>query len=128
MSQNIPTGKQQFIDINGKPLVGGKVYNYAVGTSTLLDTYQDTALTIPNTNPVVLDSRGQCVMYGSSPYRQVLTDSTGVTIWDQIIPVLSAGSVIFIGPDGTTRSVQDLSSKTISGASLVGYRDRKSVV
>lgn len=85
MSQNIPTGKQQFFDINGNPLVGGKVFNYLVSTTTPKNTYQDLAQTIPNTNPVILDARGQCVMFGTGNYRQVLQDSTGVQIWDQVI-------------------------------------------
>lgn len=85
MSQNVPTGKQQFFDINGKPLVGGMVYNYVVSTNTLLTTYQDSALTIPNTNPVILDARGQCSMYATGNIRQVLQDATGVQIWDQVV-------------------------------------------
>jgi len=94
MSQNIPMGKQQFFDINGKPLVGGKVFNYVVGTTTPLTTYQDSGLTVPNTNPVILDARGQCSMYGNGNYRQILQDSTGVQIWDQVILDAAANIVI----------------------------------
>lgn len=96
MSQNIPTGKQQFFDINGNPLVGGKVFNYVVSTTTPKTTYQDAALTIPNTNPIILDARGQCSMYGTGNYRQVLQDATGVQIWDQVI-IDSAAAIVFPG-------------------------------
>ncbi len=78
----LPNARQQFIDINGKPLTGGYVYFYVVGTLIPKDTWQDSAQTLLNTNPVVLDSRGQAVIYGSGNYRQVLQDSRGNTIWD----------------------------------------------
>lgn len=85
MTQLIPNGKQQFVDINGRPLVGGKVYFYSVGTSTPKNTYQDVGETILNTNPVIIDARGQASIYGSGRYRQVVRDVFGVTIWDQVI-------------------------------------------
>lgn len=93
MTQLLPNGKQQFLDINGKPLVGGKVYHYTVSTLTPKATYQDIGQTIPNTNPVILDARGQAAIYGTGNYRQVLTDATDVQIWDQVIPDAS-GSLI----------------------------------
>lgn len=86
MTQLIPNGKQQFVDLNGRPLVGGKVYFYSVGTSTPKNTYQDIGETILNTNPVILDARGQASIYGTGNYRQVVRDLFGVQIWDQTIP------------------------------------------
>lgn len=93
MTQLLPNGKQQFVDINGKPLVGGKVYHYTVATLTPKATYQDIAQSIPNTNPVILDSRGQAGIYGTGNYRQVLTDALDVQIWDQVVPD-SGGALI----------------------------------
>ncbi len=80
----LPNAKQTFFDINGKPLVAGTVYFYQVGTLVPKDTWQDPAQTLLNTNPVVLDSRGQAIIYGSGTYRQVLKDSRGNTIWDEV--------------------------------------------
>lgn len=85
MTQLIPNGKQQFVDINGRPLVGGKVYFYSVGTSTPKDTYQDAAETVLNTNPITLNARGQASIYGTGNYRQVLRDIFGNLIWDQVV-------------------------------------------
>ncbi len=78
----LPNAKQMFSDINGNPLVAGLVYFYQPSTLIPKDTWQDSAQTLLNTNPVVLDSRGQATIYGSGTYRQVLTDSRGNTIWD----------------------------------------------
>ena len=53
-----PTPKAQFLMADGTPLVGGKVYTYAAGTTTPQATYTDAGGGTPNENPVVLDSRG----------------------------------------------------------------------
>ena len=49
----------QFFDDNGVPLVGGKLYSYAAGTSTLLATYTTSAGTVANTNPIILNAAGR---------------------------------------------------------------------
>ncbi len=79
----MPNGKNQFIDINGDPLVGGTVTFYEPGTLVLKDTWQDDAQSILNTNPIVLDSRGQAIIYGYGIYRQRVKDSLGNLIWDE---------------------------------------------
>jgi hypothetical protein len=45
--------------INGVPAVGAKLFTYAAGSSTKQTTYTDEAGTIPQTNPIILDSRGE---------------------------------------------------------------------
>ena len=49
----------QFFDDNGSPLVGGKLYSYAAGTTTLLATYTTSAGTVANTNPIILNAGGR---------------------------------------------------------------------
>ena len=83
-ASQLPNGKQQFIDINGFPLVGGFVYFYVPGTLVPKNTWQNAAQTILNTNPIVLDSRGQALIYGSGTYRQVVEDSLENLIWDEL--------------------------------------------
>ena len=80
----IPNGRSQFIDANGRPLAGGKIYHYTPGTSSPKDTYQDLAATILNTNPVALDPSGEATILGIGAYRQVVLDSAGNQIWDQV--------------------------------------------
>lgn len=87
MNLALPPGKIQFLDANGKPLSGGKVYHYIPATSTPKDTFQDSAGTILNTNPVILDSSGEAVIMGGGTYRQVLTDRLGNQVWDQVTVV-----------------------------------------
>lgn len=78
----VPNGKQQFIDINGAPLVGGTVGMFVPNTLTPATTWEDSGQTIPNDNPIVLDSRGQCIIYGTGSYRQILSDVNANLIWD----------------------------------------------
>ena len=53
-----PLALQKFFDNNGAPLVGGQLFTYIAGTTTKIATYKDQAGT-PNTNPIVLDYRGE---------------------------------------------------------------------
>lgn len=80
----LPLGKSQFLDANGRPLAGGKIYHYIPATTTPKDTWQDGAGTILNTNPVTLDAAGEAVILGTGSYRQILTDSLGNLQWDQV--------------------------------------------
>lgn len=82
MASLIPPGKVQFLDADGKPLAGASVDFYVPSTTNRKDTYQDAAQTTLNTNPVILDSAGEAVIYGTGAYRQVVTDAAGNLIWD----------------------------------------------
>ena len=87
----LPPGKQTFVDINGDPLVAGKVWHYIPSTSTLKDTWQDEDQGSLNTNPVILDARGQAIIWGDGLYRQKLTDADDNLIWDQETGFLGGG-------------------------------------
>lgn len=80
-----PVAKQQFLDNNGRPCAGCKLYSYAAGTTTPLATYSDAGLTIPNQNPITLDSAGRApaLYLSSAAYKFVLQTPAGVTIWTQ---------------------------------------------
>ena len=109
MAALTPVPKIQFFAANGEPLVGGKLYSYAAGTTTPLVTYTDQAATSANTNPVILDSRGEAsVWLGTGPYKLRLTTATDVDIWT-VDDIYSEGA----------QSMQELLSA--SGSSLVGF-------
>jgi hypothetical protein len=54
-----PLPIQKFFDNNGEPLVGGLLYTYVAGTTTKIATYTDSTGGSVNTNPIVLDYRGE---------------------------------------------------------------------
>jgi hypothetical protein len=58
-----PLPIQKFFANNGRPLVGGKLFTYAAGTTTKIATYTDSGGGTPNTNPIVLDFRGECRLW-----------------------------------------------------------------
>jgi len=90
MASLTPSPKMQFFDANGNPLVGGKLYTYSAGTTSPLATYTDSSGTSANTNPIILDSRGEAnVWLGVGSYKMVLRDSVDALIWtvDNILGV-----------------------------------------
>ena len=77
-----PSPKMQFFTAAGVPLVGGKLFTYASGTTVPLATYTTSAATTENANPVILDSRGEAnVWFGPSRYTLLLKDSLDNLIW-----------------------------------------------
>ena len=80
----LPPAMQQFTDSNGVPLAGGAIYLYVPGTTTAKTSWKDTTELVPNTQPIVLDSAGRAIIWGSGLYREVLLDVNGNTIWDQL--------------------------------------------
>ena len=91
-------GEVQFCDANGAPYAAGTVWFYVPGTTTPKATYQDVNGLVPNTNPVVLDAAGRARIWGTGQYRQVLEDSSGTLIWDQIVATANTIS----GPGSST--------------------------
>jgi hypothetical protein len=77
-----PLPKMQFFSTAGVPLVGGKLYTYAAGTTTPLATYTSQSGATANTNPIILDSRGEAnVWLSSAAYKLKLTTPADVEIW-----------------------------------------------
>lgn len=106
-----PQPKAQFFDASGNPLVGGKVFTYAAGTTTPLETYTSELADNPNTNPVILDSRGECNLWFStaSSYKVILKDANDVLQW----------TVDNISTYGTLAS-QNSNNVAITGGTITG--------
>jgi hypothetical protein len=104
----------QFLDNNGDPLSGGKIFTYVAGTTTPQATFTSRTGLIANTNPIILDSAGRTPEQIWSTegllYKYVVTNANDVLIrnWDNI-----GGSVV------ASDLAQDLAAP--SGSSLVGY-------
>jgi microcystin-dependent protein len=94
-----PVGNgQQFFDNSGNILSGGLIYQYQAGSSTPLATYTTVNGTIPNSNPIILNSAGRCDneiwMQTGYSYKFILQTSTGVTLQtlDNLYPILQSAS------------------------------------
>jgi len=95
-----PAPKTAFVNAAGEPLVGGRLYTYIAGTTTLQTTYTDSTAATANTNPVILDSRGEAnVWLGGAIYKFVLKDATDALIWsvDNISAPTAAVSPVLSG-------------------------------
>jgi len=93
-----PTAKAQFIDAAGIPLAGGFLYTYEAGTTTPQATYTDSTAATANSNPIILDSRGEAnIWLSSANYKFKLTDANGTEIWtvDNIAAPSTALSPVF---------------------------------
>lgn len=93
---------QHFDDNSGAPLSGGLLFAYAAGTLTKLDTYTDSTGGTTNTDPITLNSRGECNcwMQAGLAYKFILsppgdTDPPTNPIWtvDNILGNASVPSV-----------------------------------
>lgn len=83
MASLSPTPKLQFFGSDGLPLVGGKLYTYAAGTTTPLASYTDHTGVTANTNPVILDSTGSAGVWlpETTSYKYVLKDANDTTLY-----------------------------------------------
>tara|TARA_R110002153_G_scaffold191269_2_gene344227 strand:+ start:2844 stop:4187 length:1344 start_codon:yes stop_codon:yes gene_type:complete len=99
---------EQFLDSAGNPLSGGKVNLYESGSSTTRKTtYSDSAETIANANPVVLDGEGRCPdVWGSGTYRVIVTDANDVQI--ELRDPVGGNSGVFFGSDWNSTQEYDL--------------------
>jgi len=114
-----PSPKMQFFDANGNPLAGGKLYSYASGTSTPLTTYTDSTGLSANTNPIILDSRGEAnVWLGGNNYTLMLKTATDVLIWsvDGVNGSFNSSNISYTpaGTGAVTTTVQAKLRQTVS--------------
>ena len=85
----------QFFDNNGNPLVGGKLYTYAAGTTTPQATFISSVGGAANTNPIILNAGGRVPaeiwLTDGQQYKFVLYDANDVLIgsWDNIVGINS---------------------------------------
>lgn len=80
----------QFVDNEGLPLSGGKLYTYAAGGTTPKTTYKNQSQSSSHTNPIILDANGRpptnsvIWLLTDSEYRFKLYDSTDSTLYFDI--------------------------------------------
>lgn len=72
--------RQRYYNNDGTVAAGCYLYTYAAGTTTPKAAYTDYAGTIPHANPIVLDSKGEALIYWSGSYKVDLKTAAGVQI------------------------------------------------
>ena len=95
MPRYISPQPQYFTDL-GIPLTGGELYFYEPSTLIPKDTYSNSALSIPNTNPIVLATNGSpsVDIWLNGVYRVRLFDENGNLQWDKDPVGGDSGSLI----------------------------------
>lgn len=69
----------QALSNEGNPLAGGQLFTYQAGTLIPQATYTDSTLTVPNTNPIILDAFGTAAIWlGQNAYKFNLLDVNSV--------------------------------------------------
>lgn len=89
---------------------------YVPLTLTPQNTWKDAGQTILNTDPIVLDSRGQAIIYGTGAYRQIVKDSLGNLIYDAEIADFQAS---VFGPSQSIASATDTDLGILSSNNIV---------
>lgn len=98
-----------YVDSAGFPCAGCKLFSYSAGTNSPLATYKDSALTA-NTNPVVLDASGGAYVWTlAGPYKFILVDALGATVW-------TVDNVPGLPTDATARASASAAQSTATSA------------
>ena len=121
----LPNGKQIFFKTDGTICSGCSVFMYVPSTTTFKTTWQDAAQTTPNANPVITDSAGMAIIYGSGEYRQLVKDALNNTVWDQLTSDVTAEGVIpFLGTSGGSSNAQTVTNGafTSSNGQAMAFR------
>lgn len=113
----LPNGKQQYFTTAGLPAVGYKVATFAAGTSNPQTTWQDALKVAQQTNPIILDGRGEASIFWDGAYKVQLQDSTGAVIWTQDNLQSQQNSFVTSLVPSVTNSI-DLGSVTLSWRNL----------
>src|SRR5882762_7513842 len=119
----LPEGRQQFFTTPGVPAVGYKLMTWAAGTSTPQTTWADALKVAANPNPIILDGRGEAVIFWDGVYKIQLLDATGAPVWAPVdnvssLPSFSASLV------PTVDNTFNLGSPSFSWADVyLGARD-----
>ena len=113
--------RPSFIDANGDPYSGGKLYFYEAGSSTPEATYNSDAGDTPNANPVILDSAGRPTseiwLTGGQAYKVKLTDADDVEVWteDDVTGTNDLTNDVSEWVPGTTPTYISSSSFSVAG-------------
>lgn len=118
-AQLAPTPVFRGTDAFGFPLYLGQLGTFIAGTNTPQVTYKDSTQVAQNTNPIILNPRGECNLWldPTKAYKLVLSDALGNQIWTvDNITIGNANPSFSIIP--TVDNLFTLGSPTFSFANL----------
>lgn len=113
MSSAIATSPRfKFFDDNGSPAASHLLYTYLAGTMTDANTWQDQAQSTLNTNPIVLDANGECVLWltYAQEYKLILKTPLGATL--STTDDVSGANYNISGPNSSITSMTGLTAPT----------------
>lgn len=123
--------KFQFSGADGLPLINGTLTTYLAGTTTPTTTWQDRAQATANTNPIVLDGNGECLLWLDPlvTYKFVLANAEGAQQWsvDNISGAEPAGLREALAASGGSALVGFIQSGTGAVATTVQTKLRESI-
>lgn len=120
-----PDARLRILSDLGLVQAGALLHTYVSGSpSTNLATFSDSALAVPNTNPIVASAGGlfgPIYLTPGTAYKYVLTDALGNAIWAQD-PVTAPSTVVLpIAESDVTGLVADLALKApLASPALTG--------
>jgi hypothetical protein len=122
----IPAIPGQYFDNSGNPCSGCLLSSFTAGTSTPLSTYSDSALSVANANPTVLDSAGRATIFlTAASYKFILKTAAGATIWTRdnvaAIPYTTIASSFNSTCDGrlTLTTATPVTSSDVTAATTI---------
>lgn len=120
-----PSPFLQFVNANGAPLSGGKLFTYAAGTATKQATFTDASGATPNTNPVILDTLGSCEVWlpAGQAFKYVLSPSTDTD--PPTNPIKTIDNITGTAGSGAVSSGQTITvaGTVISSSAAIVYID-----
>lgn len=105
------------VDGNNNPLVGGKLFTYQSGTVIKQNTYTDATGVTPNTNPVILDARGEASVWPdvTLTYKYTLAPAN-----DTDPPTNAIWTIDGVPPQPSSLNLASTAVAT-AGAGLIGF-------
>ncbi len=128
---NAPALPRLQFSVAGSPVVGGRLFTFINGTTSPATTYSNSAGTVPNTNPIILDAEGAATVYLNplQTYTFRLETSAGALLWtqdgvtgtasDQVIQAKVDAAVAAAVPPAVAAAVPPAVEAAVSGQMLI---------
>lgn len=114
----MPEPYQTVLDNNGDPVSGARIYPSVAGTSTPLETWQDSAGAVLNSSPIIADSAGRFVAFIPLATAYKFTFKTSADVLIRSVDGIVAQNLVSRG--AFARLTSDFSSASASLVDVTG--------